>query len=116
MHGKPAYIFSIGRQLMSSYILLGVQILTSIVIGAMGYFLKGIKDDITKSISKQDERVTRLEEEVHRMPGIYVLKSDYQNNIRNSDQKFDKVDEKLNRVDDKLDRIIKSLMDGREQK
>ena len=94
---------------MADYVFWGVQIITTGVIGLMGYFLKGIKKDITDSILKNDARVTKLEEEVHRMPGKYVLKEDYQLNIRNIDSKFD-------RVDEKLDRITKILMDGRSVK
>lgn len=87
---------------MNNYIFWVVQIITSIAIGAIAYFLKDIKKSITEDIAKNESRVTKLEEEVHRMPGKYVLKEDYQINIKNIDNKFDTVDAKLDRIIDKL--------------
>ncbi|OQB15728.1 MAG: hypothetical protein BWY15_00441 [Firmicutes bacterium ADurb.Bin193] len=87
---------------MNNYIFWVAQVVTTIAIGAIAYFLKDIKKTITEDIAKNEARTCKLEEEVHRMPEKYVLKDDYQNDRKNINYQFGTIDAKLDRIMDKL--------------
>ena len=91
-----------------------LQTVTTLAIGAIGFFLKGTMADIKEGIQKNDLKLKELEVKLSSkidqaekdlndlksdMPLIYVLREDFIRSLNN-------VDTKMGNIDNKIDKLL----------
>lgn len=90
-----------------------LQTITTLVIGAIGFFLKGTMADIKEGIKKNDLKVKEIElkltkdiedlkDELHDLksdlPFVYVLREDFIRSLNNVDTKMGNIDTKIDKL------------------
>ena len=91
-----------------------LQTVTTLAIGAIGFFLKGTMADIKEGIQKNDLKLKELEVKLSSkidqaekdlndlksdLPLIYVLREDFIRSLNN-------VDTKMSNIDNKIDKLL----------
>lgn len=91
-----------------------LQTVTTLAIGAIGFFLKGTMADIKEGIQKNDLKLKELEVKLSSkidqtekdlndlksdLPLIYVLREDFIRSLNN-------VDTKMGNIDNKIDKLL----------
>ena len=91
-----------------------LQTVTTLAIGAIGFFLKGTMADIKEGIQKNDLKLKELEVKLSSkidqaekdlndlksdLPFIYVLREDFIRSLNN-------VDTKMGNIDNKIDKLL----------
>lgn len=91
-----------------------LQTVTTLAIGAIGFFLKGAMADIKEGIQKNDLKLKELEVKLSSkidqaekdlndlksdLPLIYVLREDFIRSLNN-------VDTKMGNIDNKIDKLL----------
>ena len=90
-----------------------LQTVTTLAIGAIGFFLKGTMADIKEGIQKNDLKLKELEVKLSSkidqaekdlndlksdLPLIYVLREDFIRSLNNVDTKMDNIDNKIDKL------------------
>lgn len=80
-----------------------LQFITTLAVGAIGFFLKSTLAGTQKSIEKNDQEITNLRDELHNLksdlPLVYTLREDFIRSMNN-------VESKMGGMDCKLDKLL----------
>ena len=90
-----------------------LQTITTLAIGAIGFFLKGTMADIKEGIEKNDLKVKEIEVKLSKdicelknelndlksdLPFVYVLREDFIRSLNNVDTKMANIDTKIDKL------------------
>lgn len=80
-----------------------LQTITALVIGVIGFFLKGTLTELKDGIKQNAGDIQRVKNELNDLksdlPFVYVLREDFIRTLNN-------VDNKMNNIDGKIDKLL----------
>ena len=74
-----------------------IQGVTGLALGVIAWYMKRDREEIDKTVGKQEERIDRLEKEMRGLPFTYTTRDDFIRTTTQIDQKLDKI---LDRIAD----------------
>ena len=94
-----------------------LQTITMLLVGAIGFFIKGTMTEIKQKIGENDAEIKRVEKELGTqlndlkcdLPFIYTTREDFATAMNAVDKKLSKMDEN---IDKKMDMILERLNKG----
>lgn len=101
-----------------------LQIATTLVIGVLGFFAKGVLTELKDGIKKNDEKVKEVEVKLGRdlktlenelndlksdLPFVYTLREDFIRSLNN-------VDKQMTNIDGKLDKLLQYNSKNKEER